>query len=912
MELESVERQETRRNTVAYPERNESDLEEIAEEMERVEDEQVAEAVEEIRDIVNSGSDQDVNEGNPEGLRGQVGGGRHFTAPIRSLNNPDANTVEFSDIGEAQIVGEEFGQINQNLPRFMDDSNLQWWVASEQGDYEEEEWNDGGEHIREGNLNRNILGYRIELDGQEYTGEEVVGLANRLRAKNANNLRQQNSVPQIMLNYDSLGDLNQDLEERGQGLDEEAFRDQYETAQEYGLVTEDGNLTLKGWLSAVDMEAGDLRGLEELSQGAEGLELQNGDIPMLTSGEVLGARGVLNVEVTHPVLGDITELEESGRVDISENGHSPVGEDSFSEIFSYLSSQGFNIDTDSQVDRRSWSEGRYTFDLGLKEALEYFEDIDLENDSHIVLGDAPEQIAGEMMGAAVDSEIQAVEVEAVSDEVSLTEDDYEELAAVSGVDSKNLEKKLRDNIEVSLTDEGVEIEYDGDNNFESEYDGDNNFESRIAEQLVETGEFGLEAFDSDGELDFGDYFRTSVPYITLLPFKDEINEHTERENRNDWNEFDNSTVGFSQGIEDYDDLSLEARREIERLEEQNILDIDFTEIESSNFEIKAQDPLEYREVISELEEILHTDSKSGSEPGVYLDRAEVEYDVRVETVNIEAGTEDFNRLEEALDTRLDGKPGTVKGVLNWLDIVDYEEVEETVKGYERSYNDGLKHKLNALIDESEGVAETLLQGTVIPEPEEHEVTRRDYDFENMGGQVDLRDEEDRLGYSNRNIEDFMEEEGNFVQLLEELEEAGILEIEFDYRTDSRRSYGNEVDQGTIESFYSLEEEQREKLESLRDRDLIDYEKPDRRAYLEEGDEFESFSIAPEANVKVDEVYLDETEAEVDVDYHNDGAIYEPTEEARTIAEALDPMNFDKTPYEDVEVETDFEFNAVSI
>jgi hypothetical protein len=902
--IKSTPEEQRRRDTVAYPARDEQDYEELLEEMERVEDEDVAQAVEEINEVVDGE------------LRNRVM--NHFQAPIRSLNNPEENTVELEEGTEVQIAGEEYASINGNLPGFGDVSDIKWWAAYDPNTYREETRADrSGEHLqfnREGELH----GFRVEVDGEPVESQDVKRLARNLRIRRDNQVTDRNDIPELMLEYSSLDsilgntesavrspeDIDNDMmrevaEIIQDGEDEpqytkEGFLEEYREAEKLGLVTENGNLTLKGWLSAVDLEARDLRGLEELSQGAEGLELQSGEVPMLTTGDLIGARGNLEVEAEHSVLGYIADIEESGRVRIDEDGHTPTEEGSFSEIFDYLSSQGFSVDTDSEVERFSRENGRYRFNLGLNEAIEYFEGITLEDENNIVLEDSPESVREDLTQAALE-ETRAVEVESISERISLTEEDYEELSQATGIDPTELEETLQDNVEVCMSEEGVEVEYEGDSSFES----------RIAERLIETGEFGWQEFNSDGELDFSDYFRTSVPYITLLPFKDEIDEHTERENLNNWNEFDNSTVGFSQGIEDYDSLSRGARSRIERLEEEDILDVDFIETESSDFEIKVQDPLEYREVISELEEILHTESKTGSEPGVYLDRAEVEYDVRVETANIEAGTEDFDRLEEALDTRLDGKPGTVKGVLNWLDIVDYEEVEETVKDYERSYNDDLKHKLNALIDESEGVAEALLQGTVIPEPEEHEVTRRDYDFENMGGQVDLRDEEDRLGHSNRNIEDYMEEEGNFVQLLEELEEAGILEIEFDYRTDSRRSYGNEIDQGTIENFYSLEENQREKLENLRDRGLVDYGKPERRAFLSEGENFESFRFNPSLEAEIDEVYLEDTEVNVEANYHNEGAVYEPTEEAHRIADILNPMKLNSKHYGDIGIETEF-------
>ena len=73
--------------------------------MEDVENEDVENAVREISEIAD------------DNLRGAVT--NHFQAPIRSLNNPEENTVELEDGTEAQVVGEEYF-VNQNLPGFQD------------------------------------------------------------------------------------------------------------------------------------------------------------------------------------------------------------------------------------------------------------------------------------------------------------------------------------------------------------------------------------------------------------------------------------------------------------------------------------------------------------------------------------------------------------------------------------------------------------------------------------------------------------------------------------------------------------------------------------------------------------------------------------------------------------------------
>ncbi|WEL19662.1 hypothetical protein [Candidatus Nanohalococcus occultus] len=267
-----------------YSPRSEADLEQIIDRMEDVENEDVEDAVRQVSEIAD------------ENLRGVVR--NHFQAPIRSLNNPEENTVELEDGTEAQVVGEEYF-VNQNLDGFQDVGNIKWWTLMDEDSYREETRNvrnrdgvnRGLEHLQLDNEG-DIHSYRIELDGEPLNPEQTQRLARNLRIRQDNAVFERNQVPRMMLENNNVGEAV-----RSEDIERREFEEGYEQAREIGLVSENGNLTLKGWLSAVDLEAPDIRSLEDKDDVISFANLEKEHIP----GEVEEFTEVGNVNLTFTI-----------------------------------------------------------------------------------------------------------------------------------------------------------------------------------------------------------------------------------------------------------------------------------------------------------------------------------------------------------------------------------------------------------------------------------------------------------------------------------------------------------------------------------------------------------------------------------------------------------------------------------
>jgi hypothetical protein len=288
----SVSNSDEREQDVYSP-RSEEKLEQLIGKMEDVENEDVEEAVRQISEIVD------------DNLRGAVT--EHFQAPIRSLNNPEENTVELEDGTEAQVVGEEYF-VNQSLPGFQDIGNIKWWTLMDEDSYREEarwvgdrdeELDQGLEHLTLENEG-DIHGYRVELDGEPVDSEKVESLVRNLRVRQDNQvttrtgipISELGEIPEMMLEHRSLKEAVS-----SENIDRNEFEEKYEEAREIGFVNRDGNLTLKGWLSAVDLEAPDIRSLEDKDDVISFANLERGRIP----GEVKDFTEVGNVNLTFTI-----------------------------------------------------------------------------------------------------------------------------------------------------------------------------------------------------------------------------------------------------------------------------------------------------------------------------------------------------------------------------------------------------------------------------------------------------------------------------------------------------------------------------------------------------------------------------------------------------------------------------------
>lgn len=328
MEAETIQstlEEDRPRRTVAYPARNEENYERLLEGMEEVEDEEVADAVEEISEVVDGQ------------LRNSVA--NHFQAPIRSLNNPGENTVELPDGTEAQVVGEEYSSVNGNLPGFMDVGNIKWWTVYDEGTYREERRADmQGEHLQF-NSEGNLHGFRVELDGEPVDTDEVQRLARNLRIRRDSQVLDENQVPEFVLNYQ-----NPDNVIESEDISRQEFENSYQEAEKLGLVTSEGNITLKGWLSAANMRAEDMREFEEIDGSTEHVSFPNlprTHLEGITETEAVGKSGTIQVDVNLPD-SDVTlaTQEYSGDV-VYEDGEPEV--QGFGSLPDFLNQNGSDL-----------------------------------------------------------------------------------------------------------------------------------------------------------------------------------------------------------------------------------------------------------------------------------------------------------------------------------------------------------------------------------------------------------------------------------------------------------------------------------------------------------------------------------------------------------------------------------------
>ena len=145
-----------------------------------------------------------------------------------------------------QIAGEAFFDINGQLSSLADFRDMQWWVIEENTAWQEETRNPAGEHLARTSPDQ-PRAYYIELDGEPVTPDQLEGLHETLQLREdlrtdfstdlANQFLAQDSLELIETTYRG-DDFEQDLAE----------------ARELGLITDDNDLTLFGYLSQFDMD----------------------------------------------------------------------------------------------------------------------------------------------------------------------------------------------------------------------------------------------------------------------------------------------------------------------------------------------------------------------------------------------------------------------------------------------------------------------------------------------------------------------------------------------------------------------------------------------------------------------------------------------------------------------------------
>ena len=337
-EILTDDRQRRNNGQVAYTPRSGEDLEELVENMHRVPSSREEDSVKGLMaDTSDDSEDLDRL------LRTTVG--VHARAPIRSMNNPMANVVSTEDGRELQVTGEEYfvNQNSEQLGDFMDISNVKVWKLEENGVSGEERRNDReGEHITlDADSRFGVEGFYVEVDGESLDAREVESFKRSISRRNNATVAPPNEVPGMVLTSDSVEDAVM-----GRDISRSEFEDQYEDALEYGLVTEDADLTLKGWLSAVNMHAPDLRVFEDLDSGSDHVsfpQLTSQNLEQVLDTETIGKTGSITLNVTLPGGDDavLASQEYSGEVLYSDGDEPRV--EGFEGLREFLSERGGSV-----------------------------------------------------------------------------------------------------------------------------------------------------------------------------------------------------------------------------------------------------------------------------------------------------------------------------------------------------------------------------------------------------------------------------------------------------------------------------------------------------------------------------------------------------------------------------------------
>lgn len=848
MEAREVNSRNSPGEPTAYSERGEEELQEVVSQLE--------EGTFEENQTVGSFIERVDGE-----IRNEVGATNHFEAPIRSLNNPETDTFVTEDGRRLQIVGEEFGQLNNVLPEYSDIGNIQYWIAAQPGTFSEEDWNDGGEHIAGGD-ELSAEAYAVKVDGEFRSPEEIDEIMEDMNIRQANNLFGGMEVPGLMVEY---GTVDEAVE--NEDITEEEFRDQYEKARKTGLVSENGNLTLKGMLRAVDMEAQDLESLEGLGEGSDSLvfrTLDHENFPYLERDDVIGHDGTVEVR---PGPRSLDRERTTGRVTRGE----PEGE--LAEQLEYLEETlGFSV-----ADVTSEHEESYTMSFADYRRQFLGEEVSPRQD----LGEMDDRRAAEIAEtvARLEGGIERVSTEE-SPELEVENRDMDRWASELGYTEEELRAELDSNTEIAVEEDGgLRLEYHGDRD---------EMESLIESLGDSVSSYGLDDDRPVGSFD--DSTRMNEVYLELLPHRDELKD------RVDFNDSRGSVR--PRKIPRYGELSSDAQQTIEELEESGAIETEhgFNDYDGS-VEIDAEDPLRYREAVEELKDIegLEFSEKRGSDQvRKKVDLAHVKTRV---TANIDDEEEIREELGEFVDEVRDHS----------LPKFTSETVE--VKDYEKWENDDLEHKVNEILDSLDNRYLEKAARTVVDEPEMVETTRHKHVFSDMDGTLDEYEVKD---HHERPSDELLEKLG-------ELYDRGIIEAEreigepYDDFETERFTYPDPTDSLSLENYGEIDQEDKEKLREMEEEGLITLEEPSEELDVELNySEMDDLDLQVSGSYRVEEVDMEQGEMDVDVRYApGNDFVYEANDQIRSIAESMDPMNFEEQPFEQVELQTEFRYSSAA-
>ncbi len=843
----------------AYSERDEEDLREVVSHLEEG----------------SSGENQTVGsfiERIDEEIRDEVGAGSHFEAPIRSLNNPETDSFETEDGTRLQIVGEEFGQLNNVLPQYADIGNIQYWIAAEPTIFREEDVNPGGEHIAGGD-EHSVEAYAVKVDGEFRSPEEIDEIMEDMNIRQANNLFGGMEVPGLMLEYSGVDEAVQN-----EDITEEDFRDQYQKARSTGLVSENGNLTLKGMLRAVDMEAQDLESLEALGEDSDSIgfrTLDHENFPYLASDDEIGRDA--SVEVS-PEPASLDSQSTTGRVTRGE----PEGE--LAEQLEYLEDTlGF-----SAADVTPNQDESYTMSFADYRRKLLGEDVSARQD----LGEMDDRRAAEIAEtvARLGGGIERVSTEEGPELKSGWVIDR--WSSELGYTQEELRTELDGNTEINLDEDGrLRLEYHGDRD-EMKSLIESFSDSVTAHRLDDRPVDSFEASTGMNEV-----------YLELLPHRDELEDRVD---------FKDSAGSVHVGrIRRYGELSSDAQQTIEDLEENGAIETEhgFNDRDGS-VEIDAENLTRYREAVEELNDIVEETNDILEDPneiqGLEFMEARGSEEVRQKVdlskvkTRVTANVDDEEEIREELGELVD----EVKG----HSLPKSTSETEEIKDYEKHRNNDLEHKVNEILDSLDNRYLEKAARTVVDEPEMVEITTYPDVFSEMEGT--LHEYEPKDDQHEKPSDELLEK-------LEELYDRGIIEAEreiggremiewcHDFGPE-RFTYPDPTDTLSFKYYGEIDEEHREKLREMRDEGLITLEEPSEELYVEKNSsEMERIRLQIEGSYRVEEVDMG-GEMEVNVSYEpGDELVYEANDQIRSIAETMDPMKFEEQPFGQVELQTEF-------
>jgi hypothetical protein len=852
--------EDRRRNNgqVSFMERTEEDIEEIVEKMQTVPSSRVEESVKGIGDTMNA---RDESENLDSLLRDTVT--VHAQAPIRSTINPDAHTVETESGRELQVAGEEYflNQNSQALGDFMDVSNVKWYKLEDNGVSTEETRNDrAGEHLRNTATSEyGVEGFHIEVDGQPLDAEEVEAFRRSISRREQATVAPHNEVTGLMMDYDSVLDAVEN-----EDISEQEFNELYYEALSDGLVTEDGDFTLKGWLSAVDLTGPDLRSFEEVARGSDTLETDR--------------------DGAFDSIADVREHDTTTSVNLNnvswagawfDFGMEELEQDEARELVS-----GFGGDFEELRE-----EGEMRLEAKVPEMLNAV----LEDEIYGENGFSLEKV-GKINTDAVDSLIR--KAEGAYNSVEYTEADLVDYEIGLQSEKEGMREAfieifedvhgsydaMVEEIEENMTMNGLSLDYEGEEAPEN-----------IARRLG----FISSTRYQDGELEKQSRLNNGLADVMLLPFEEELEEHG----------YDPTSI-TSDHLIDYDSISSEIKQLVNRLEDEDLVETTIRETETAQLDLNPETEEDYR-----LLDRVFSDSDMEFP---YEERPLSEGDVEVETVEVNCEiVYDAEDLDEELDEHQEEILQLLGENNNFGDVfTNYGR--ESILDYKA---EGLTEKAHNLVDKSEALQ--TVRKALIGRPDKEVIGEEigpDYDDLRFTAPEDERETE-YFEDLNRPGSD------ELVAALEELEDEGLVELE--YSTETTEYPGSDAETevmyygGTfeLENYHELNEQEKEALKELDERGVADLDEGKRELQIEETRDVYFEQKWQAEGTHIDTVFDEDEEErtyEETFDFeHEEVTRYEVNDQVRDIGEVLDPMNFETDPYEEITVENDFSYTATA-